>query len=125
MVKMNKKILLVDDSETDRMILKNILGDEFHIVEAENGYAAVEMIPNMFKDLDAILLDVSMPVMDGFSVLQFMKESNIDNIPVFLITAEATHGNVEKAAYYNVCEFLKKPFEKEEILRRLRSRLGL
>lgn len=120
-----KKILIVDDSEIDREILKSILCQEFDIIEADNGFTALEIILREMNYLDAIMLDVSMPVLDGFSVLRFMKENKIGNIPVFLITAEATKDNVEKAVKYNVSEFIGKPFEREEILRRLKVKLGI
>lgn len=120
-----KKLLIVDDSEIDREILKSILGDNFDIIEAVNGYYALEIILKNPEQLDAILLDVSMPVLDGFSVLKLMSENHINHIPVFLITAEATKDNVERAAQYNVSEFIVKPFEREEIVRRLESKLGI
>lgn len=125
MEKEYRKLLIVDDSEIDREVLKSILSDDFDIVEVENGYSAFEMILQMTGQLDAILLDVSMPVLDGFSLLKLMKERGIDNIPVFLITSEATKNNVERAAQYNICEFIKKPFDREEVLRRLMLTLGI
>lgn len=120
-----KRVLIVDDSEIDREILKNILANDFEVLEAVNGYFALEIILKSPEQLDAILLDVSMPVLDGFSVLRLMEENHINNIPVFLITAEATKDNVERAAQYNVSEFIVKPFEREEIVRRLESKLGI
>lgn len=123
MIGSRKAILVVDDSEIDRIILRNILSDDFEVLEAYNGKVALDVILDKMNYLDAILLDVSMPLMDGFSVLQFMKNKKIGNIPVFLVTAEATRDNVEKAARYNVSEFIGKPFKREEILKRLKSRL--
>ncbi len=120
-----KKILIVDDSEIDREVLKNILCNDFNIVEAENGYTALEIILKNKKYPDAILLDVSMPVLGGFDVLRIMQENRIENIPVFLITAEATETNVIKAAQYNISEFIRKPFDSEEILKRVRLKLNI
>lgn len=125
MIKDKKRLLIVDDSEIDREVLKIILSDDFEIMEAENGYAALEIIMKKKIHFDAMILDVSMPVLDGFSVLQFLKENNVNNIPVFLITAEATKDNVERAVQYNISEFIGKPFEKDEILKRLKSKLGV
>lgn len=120
-----KQLLIVDDSEIDREILKSVLEDDFDIIEAENGYSALEIIMKKKARIDAMLLDVSMPVLDGFSVLQFLKENNADKFPVFLITAEATKDNVEKAVQYNISEFIGKPFDREDIIKRLRSKLGV
>lgn len=121
----DKTLLIVDDSEIDRAILKNILWKEFNIIEADSGYSALEIILKKTDSLDAILLDVSMPVLDGFGVLRIMKEKNITSLPVFLISAEATRDNVEKAMQFNISEFIRKPFEREDILKRLRLKLGI
>lgn len=120
----NKTLLIVDDSEIDREILKNILCYEFNIIEADSGYSALEIILDKMISADAILLDVSMPVMDGFGMLQVMKENSV-NIPVFLVTAEATRDNVEKATQFNVSDFIRKPFERADVLRRIRMKLGI
>lgn len=124
MVGKNKTLLIVDDSEIDREILKNIVSSEFNVIEADGSYPALEIILNKTSSPDAILLDVSMPVMDGFGMLQVMKD-NFINIPVFLVTAEATRDNVEKATQFNVTDFIRKPFERADVLRRLRMKLGI
>ena len=118
-----KKILIVDDSDIDREMLKSFLAEEFTIIEADSGYAGFEAILKQ-AELDAIILDVTMPVLDGFSVLQLMKDRNID-IPVFMVTAEATKENIERAVQFNVAEFIKKPFDRDDVLTRLKSKLGV
>lgn len=125
MMEHDKRLLIVDDSEIDREILKNVLYNEFDIIEADSGYAALEIIAKEGESLDAMILDVSMPTLDGFGLLKIMKENNVRSFPVFLITAEATKDNVEKAAQFNVSEFIKKPFNRTEILKRLRVKLGV
>ncbi len=124
----NKTLLVVDDSDVDRTILKTILSEEFNIIEKSSGFAAVNFLTSL-KDgpnaPDAILLDVSMPAVNGFDVLQFMKEAGISNIPVFLITAEATRSNVERATQYGVAEFIRKPFDKRYIIKRIKLQLGI
>lgn len=124
MAQERKRLLIVDDTEIDRIILKSILSAEFNIQEAGGGSTAFEYITAMPDQLDAILLDISMPHINGFDVLKFIREKGMD-IPVFLVTAEPTRENVERAKMYNVDEFIGKPFEKEDVLRRLRSRLGV
>lgn len=120
-----KRILIVDDSEIDRAVLKSILDDEFEVAEADNGYSALEIVLKKKESFDAVLLDVSMPILDGISVLRILRENNLDDIDVFMITAEATKDNVEKALQYNIAEFIRKPFDRDEILRRVRSKLGV
>ena len=132
MTKEYKKILIIDDSEVDREVLKTILSEEFSTLEAENGSVGVEKILKNGNSLDAILLDVSMPVMDGFGVLKRLEENRVNNIPVFLITAEATRENVANAARYHISGFIRKPYEcwaetafRKKIFRRQRSTLQI
>ena len=104
-----KKLLIVDDSEIDRLILKTILEDDFEIKEAENGYAAIEMLSRKMYIPDAILLDISMPLFSGFDVLRMIRDKQLVQCPVFLITSEATKDNVMRAAEFSIAEFISKP----------------
>lgn len=116
-----RRLLIIDDSEIDREVLKNILCNDFDIIEADNGYSGLETILEGSPHIDGVLLDISMPVLDGFNVLRLMNENNRQNFPVILITAEATKENVHKAIQYNVSEFISKPFDPNVILSRLRA----
>lgn len=120
---MKKKILIVDDSEPDRTVLKSMLHEDFKIMEADSGFSALQIMSERKSELDAVLLDISMPVLDGFGVLQNMKEKKIKGISIFMITSEATKDNVERAAEFGVSDFIKKPFERETILERLKTKL--
>ena len=125
MAQERKRLLIVDDSEIDRIILKSILSKDFEVLEANSGNMAFEYITTQSDRLDAILLDIAMPHIDGFDVLKFMEDKGITTIPVFLVTAEPTRDNVERAMQYHIAEFIGKPFDQEDVLRRLRSRLGM
>ena len=116
-----KRLLIIDDSEIDRSILKKILELDFHILEAENGFKGIEMLLEKRNIIDGILLDLHMPILDGFHVLQLMKEQKIKDIPVIIITAESTEKNLLKTVPYNIKDFICKPFDKDMILNRLRS----
>ncbi len=124
MAKYKKTILIVDDEDADRKVLKEIL-DEFEVIEAESGYTAQTLIMERRFDLDAIFLDVAMPGVDGFGVLKHMQEKRVRSIPVFMATADATTENVTKAAQYNVASFIKKPLDKGEVLSRLKAALNI
>ncbi len=115
-----KRILIVDDVEIDREILRNILKNDFDVMEAENGYAGLEIILSGRPHIDAVLLDISMPIINGFDILQHMKKNNVD-IPVLLITAEATKENVKRAAGFSVSGFISKPFDPGFVLERIGS----
>lgn len=125
MAQEKKRLLIVDDTKIDRIVLKSILGDEFDVLEANSGNMAFEYIMTRREQLDAILLDLTMPNIDGFDVLKFMKDKEIDDILVFVVTAEPTRDNVERALAYHVDDFIGKPLDKEDVLWRLRSRLGI
>ena len=125
MAQERKQLLIVDDTEIDRIILKSILCRDFDIVEANSGNMAFDYITKQGDRLDAILLDIAMPHIDGFDVLRFIADKQMTHIPVFLVTAEPTRDNVERALQYNIADFIGKPFDREDVLRRLRSRLGV
>ena len=120
-----KSLLIVDDAEIDRMILKSILGNEFDVTEVDSGTEAFQYITLHKDHLDAILMDIAMPNINGFDVLRLMRDKGVGDIPVFLITAEPTRENVELAYEFGVAEFISKPLDQEDILRRLRARLGV
>ena len=86
---MKNKILIVDDAELNRELLSEILSDEYDILEAENGKFALDIIRKEKDDISAILLDLVMPVMDGFEVMEVLHEEKImDKIPVLVISGE-------------------------------------
>ena len=125
MAQEKRQLLVVDDSDVDRIILKSMLSSEFTVQEITNGSMAIEYITRSKDQIDAMLLDISMPHITGFDVLQFMRDKGLDELPVFLITGEPTRENVERAMTFKVEEFVCKPFVRDDILRRLRSRLGV
>lgn len=89
--KRKKKILIVDDSQMNRMILSDILEEEFEIYEAENGLEAIKILQKMSVELSLILLDIVMPSMDGFGVLEIMNKRHwIEDVPVVMISAETS-----------------------------------
>ena len=96
---MNKyKVLIVDDSEMNRSILADILGEEYDIIEAEDGEEAVKILRKRSAEISLVLLDIVMPKMDGFEVLVMMNKYQwIDEIPVIMISAESSSTSVERA----------------------------
>lgn len=104
-----QQILIVDDEAVNREILKSIF-EEYERLEAENGREAIAKIAAS-RNLVLILLDVSMPVMSGFDVLEYMKEhSLLDRIPVILITGETVIDSEDKAYSYGAADVIHKPF---------------
>ncbi len=113
-----QRILIVDDEEVNRAILSGLFQDEYEIIEAPNGQEATARILEN-PDLVLILLDVVMPVMDGFGVLKFMKEQDfLEKIPVILITGETVINSEEQAYAYGVADVIHKPFYPHIVKRR-------
>lgn len=105
-----KTILIVDDQEINRMLLKELFKDEYEIIEAENGEEALNII-NSDKSLSAVLLDLVMPVMDGMSVLvELNRSGKIYHIPVFIITAADNMQLLSSAFSLGVVDIISKPF---------------
>lgn len=115
------RLLLVDNSEIDRTVLKNILEPDYQTVEAVNGYEALKILEDTNQPrIDGVLLDISIPVLDGFNVLKIIRD-NGSSIPVILMTADATKENVEKGIKFNISGFLGKPFNPHTIITKLNS----
>ena len=120
------RILIVDDSEMNRMILSEMLKGEFEILEAENGSACLDMLSRYEMKISLILLDIVMPGMDGFGVLEYMNRNNlIKDIPVIMISGEDS-GEVIKQAYeWGVSDYIKRPFDMEVVHRRVLNTIKL
>lgn len=105
------KILIVDDSEMNRLILSEMLSDEYEILEAENGYGAISMIEKYGNAISLILLDIVMPEMDGFEVLAAMnKHQWIEEIPVIIISSETTQISMQRAYDLGAVDYISRPF---------------
>ena len=82
-----KKILIVDDSEMNRSLLEDMLSGDFDIIEAENGMEAAGILHNQSHEICLMLLDIVMPVMDGFGLLDLMNKNGwIKHVPVIMIS---------------------------------------
>lgn len=120
------KILIVDDSEMNREILSSILGDEFDILEAASGKECISVIRKYGRDIALVLLDIVMPEMDGFEVLEFMnKHEWIDDIPVIMISSEDSAASVKKAYEMGVSDYINRPFDVEVVHRRVFNTIKL
>lgn len=120
-----KLFLLVDDSEIDLEVLRTVLEENFDTLEATSASEAMDYLLDPYINVDAMLLDISMPEMDGFGMLDKMEQENIPAPPVFMISAEATQSNVTKALLHHVKGFIRKPFQKEDVIRQICSGLGI
>ena len=120
----DKRILIIDDSEIDREILQNILIWEYLVEAAEDGLKGLDRLLKGSPEIDGILLDLHMPIIDGFGVLELLRENGISDIPVVVITAESTSENLYKAFPYNIKDFICKPYDPDTLLERLKAAFG-
>ncbi len=115
-----QKILVVDDSDMNRLMLEEMLGDEYDIIEAEDGVQAISVLQRQGDEIAVVLLDIVMPRMDGFGVLKVMNQNNwIETIPVIMVSAESGTTQVEKAYEMGVVDFIMRPFDMLIVRRRV------
>ena len=120
------RILIVDDSEMNRRILSEMLKGEFEILEAENGEACLDMLDRYETKISLILLDIVMPGMDGFGVLEYMNRNNlIRDIPVIMISGEDSGETMKRAYEWGVSDYIKRPFDMEVVHRRVLNTIKL
>ena len=120
-----QKILIVDDSNLNRDILKEILGDTYNYLEAENGNQAVQIMEEN-PGIDLMLLDINMPQMDGFEVLKWMKLSQcIEETPVIMISSEDAVDTMRKAYELGITDYITRPFDSVIVQKRVQNTLGL
>lgn len=119
-------ILIVDDSALNRMVLIEILGKEnYTFLEAENGQQAVELL-DCHPEVDLLLLDITMPEIDGFGVLEIMNQYHwIEETPVIMISAEDSYTFVERAYDLGASDYITRPFDARVVCRRVSNTLML
>ena len=120
------KILIVDDSELNRELLASMLEDEYEIYQVENGKKAIDILEENREQFKLVLLDMNMPVMDGYEVLSIMKRRKwLDKLPVIVISAEIRGESVKKAYELGASDYFVRPFNASIVLRRVRNTITL
>ena len=124
--KTRHQILIADDSEMNRAILSEILEEDYDITEVENGQQAVQTLQERASDFSLVLLDIVMPVLDGFGVLQMMqKHQLIEDVPVIMISAESSPASIDRAYSYGVADYISRPFDPAVVSRRVNNTILL
>ena len=120
-----QKILIVDDSEFNRDMLKEILRETYNYLEAENGNQAIQIMGEN-PGIDLMLLDINMPQMNGFEVLKWMNQSRcIDETPVIMISSEDAVDTMRKAYELGITDYITRPFDSVIVKKRVQNTLGL
>lgn len=123
---MRNKVLVVDDMELNRDLLEEILEKEYDVIKAPGGKRALELLARKDLNIVVVLLDLLMPEMDGFAVLDAMRDRGLmGKIPVLVISSEQSVGVEEKCFDYGVSDFIRKPFESSLIKRRVKNIVDL
>lgn len=109
-----KNLLIADDSNIILNYLEKLTMDSFHVLKANNGHEAITQLAN--NQIYAILLDLNMPGMNGFEVLDYLKERDLcDKVPVVIITGDDTDETIQKAFTYPILDVLNKPFNENNM----------
>ena len=118
-------ILIVDDEDINRAVLNVAFQDKYETLEAADGQEAISCIQN-HSDIALILLDIVMPIVDGFQVLEYMKEHDLlEKIPVIIVTGETVLDSEEKAYKYGVADVIHKPFYPHIVRKRSKNIMEL
>ena len=113
-----KRVLLVEDNRFNRQIARTFLGHAFvDVTEAENGAVAVELAQK--KEFDLVLMDIQMPVMDGYAATALLRQQLGLTVPIVALTANAIKGEREKCLNAGMDDYLTKPFREDELLRKV------
>lgn len=108
----NKKILIVDDSEFNRMLLVDILENQYIVEEASDGEEAIEILRQRSSDFSIILLDIVMPKANGFAVLDYMRKYHmLDGTAVIMISSDDSGDNMKKAYEMGAFDYISRPFD--------------
>lgn len=124
--KIRQLILIVDDSELNRALLSEMLKDDFRILEASNGRECLDALEQYGMGISLVLLDINMPVMDGFEVLVQMNRNHwIEDIPVVMISSDDTESNIKRAYDMGVSDYIRRPFDAQVVFRRVFNTIKL
>lgn len=120
------RILIVDDSEFNRAILKEILEETYEIIEADGGNEALHKIDEYGMKISLVLLDIIMPEKDGFEVLKYMEEERlISDIPVIIISSEDSANYIRRAYEMGVSDYINRPLDANIVYQRVSNTVKL
>ena len=126
MYKRRLKILIVDDSSESREALRAMLSESYRIAEADGGRAALELMEQYIHDYDLVLVDNAMPDMDGFAVLEYMREHGwLDYVPVIMLSSDSSQDTRYRAYAAGAADYILRPFTKKMLLQRVVNTVSL
>lgn len=121
-----KYILIVDDADFNRLLLSDMLKEDYKIVEAANGTEAIEILHQQEEYISLVLLDLVMPEMDGFQVLQYMRREKLEEkIPVIIISSENSAAIIQQGYELGAIDYISRPFNEMIVKRRVINTIRL
>ncbi len=120
-----ERILIADDVSVDRRILIALLGEDYEVVETKNGREAIEQLKESSDGFDCLLLDIAMPEVDGFGVLEFMREREfLEKVPVIALTALTHPEDHARCSAAGVADLLEKPYDQQILKCKIRDTIA-
>lgn len=124
--KTKQQVLIVDDSELNRQILAEILAEDFVTIEATDGKECISILKKKGTDISLVLLDIVMPVMNGFEVLKYMSVNHmIDQIPVIMISSEDSQSSIRSAYELGAADYISRPYDARVVYQRVFNTIKL
>lgn len=116
MTTVRNAIIVADDSKVIRNIVEKAIGKDIRVLQASDGMEVIKYIKNREYNILAILLDLNMPIYDGFMVLDYFRNNELfKRIPVSVISGDDSESTIKKAFSYDIVDMLNKPFSYEKI----------
>ena len=121
-----RTVLVIEDNENNRDLLCALLEDQYNVLDAENGKIGLDIFKEHFREISVILLDMQMPVMNGYEFLEIVQNDQLmSNIPIIVVTATNTPDEEEKCLSLGASDFITKPYNRRIILHRINSVIKL
>ncbi|MDO4960924.1 MAG: EAL domain-containing protein [Eubacteriales bacterium] len=121
-----RTVLIIDDSETDRQLLKEILMEEYYVLEAGDGREGMDMLKAHLKEISLVMLDIVMPVMDGYEFLrEVRRDALLSLVPVIVAANAKTSASEEKCIELGAADFVSKPYNTKILLGRIGNTIRL
>lgn len=119
-------ILIAEDADINRELLSSMFEEQYNVLEAENGQVAIECLDAKKDEIACLLLDLIMPVKNGFDVMEYMHETKlIDTIPIILITGDDSKQTEETAYNFGASDLIYKPYNMQVVMRRVKNIVDL
>lgn len=123
-MEIKQTVLVVEDEPVNRKILNKLLSESYRVLEAENGAVAWDLLSRKENSISAVLLDIVMPVMDGYALMEKIRQAQLTDLPIIIMTGETTPQSEQKALDAGAWDFVTKPLNARVLLSRLKNAIA-